>query len=46
MLARTRWGKIIEHEDFPFDTERILASAGILQQRGLAPVGTVAAPAL
>jgi ketosteroid isomerase-like protein len=38
LLARTRWGKIVEHEDFYEDTGRILALEEKLRDLGVAPV--------
>lgn len=39
MLVRTRWGKIVRHEDFYEDTERIAALDRRLRELGVAPVG-------
>lgn len=39
MLVRTRWGKIVRHEDFYEDTERIEAFERRLGELGIAPVG-------
>lgn len=38
LVARTRWGKIVEHWDFYEDTERIAELERRLQERGRAPV--------
>lgn len=45
LVARTRWGKIVEHEDFYVDTARIVAFEEKLRQLGVAPAGPVAAAA-
>lgn len=37
LLARTRWGKIVEQEDFYEDTERIAALDARLTELGVAP---------
>lgn len=39
LVVRTRWGKIVEHQDFYEDTGRILALEATLQELGIAPVG-------
>jgi ketosteroid isomerase-like protein len=39
LVARTRWGRIVEHEDFYMDTGRILQLEEKLREFGLAPVG-------
>ncbi len=39
LVVRTRWGKIVEHEDFYEDTSRILALEARLRELGIAPVG-------
>ena len=36
LVARTRWGKIVEHEDFYVDTGRIVALEESLRSRGVA----------
>jgi ketosteroid isomerase-like protein len=36
LVARTRWGKIVEHEDFYVDTGRIVALEESLRTRGIA----------
>ena len=36
LVARTRWGKIVEHEDFYVDTARIVALEESLRSRGVA----------
>jgi len=38
IVARTRWGKIVEHEDFYEDTGRILAFDEKLRALGIGPV--------
>ena len=38
IVARTRWGKIVEHEDFYFDTARIVAFDEKLRALGIGPV--------
>ncbi|MGA9875270.1 MAG: nuclear transport factor 2 family protein [Solirubrobacteraceae bacterium] len=38
LVIRTRWGKIVEHEDFYEDTQRILALEQRLRELGIAPV--------
>jgi ketosteroid isomerase-like protein len=38
IVARTRWGRIVEHEDFYLDTARIVAFEEKLRQLGLEPV--------
>jgi ketosteroid isomerase-like protein len=38
IVARTRWGKIVEHEDFYLDTARIAAFEEKLRALGVAPV--------
>ena len=38
IVARTRWGKIVEHEDFYEDTERIVAFDEKLRELGIGPV--------
>lgn len=38
MVVRTRWGKIVEHEDFYADTERIVEFERSLKELGLEPV--------
>ncbi len=38
IVARTRWGKIVEHEDFYEDTGRILALEEKLSELGIGPV--------
>jgi hypothetical protein len=35
---RTRWGRIVEHEDFYEDTTRILTLENTLRELGIAPV--------
>ncbi len=39
MVVRSRWGKIVEHEDYYADTERIAAFEEKLQALGIAPAG-------
>jgi ketosteroid isomerase-like protein len=46
IVARTRWGKIVEHDDFYVDTERILAFEGKLQALGMRPVAGEAPAAI
>jgi ketosteroid isomerase-like protein len=38
IVARTRWGKIVEHEDFHLDTTRIVAFDEKLRELGVEPV--------
>jgi ketosteroid isomerase-like protein len=38
LVVRTRWGEIVEHEDFYEDTARILALESKLRELGIAPV--------
>ena len=38
IVARTRWGKIVEHDDFYVDTARIVAFEEKLRQLGMEPV--------
>jgi ketosteroid isomerase-like protein len=38
IVARTRWGKIVEHDDFYVDTARILAFEEKLRALGMSPV--------
>ena len=38
LLARTRWGRIVEQEDFYEDTGRILALEERLRELGVEPV--------
>ena len=38
IVARTRWGKIVEHDDFYLDTARIVAFEEKLAALGMAPV--------
>jgi ketosteroid isomerase-like protein len=37
IVARTRWGRIVEHEDFYLDTARIVAFEEKLRALGVAP---------
>ncbi len=37
IVARTRWGKIVEHEDFYLDTARIVAFEETLRALGVVP---------
>lgn len=39
LVVRTRWGRIVEHEDFYEDTERIAAFEARLREFGITPVG-------
>lgn len=39
LVLRSRWGKIVEHEDFYEDTGRILELEARLRQLGIEPVG-------
>ena len=39
IVARTRWGKIVEHDDFYVDTARIVAFEEKLAELGVAPAG-------
>jgi ketosteroid isomerase-like protein len=43
MVIRTRWGKIVEHEDFYMDTSRIIELEERLNELGVAPAGLVTA---
>jgi ketosteroid isomerase-like protein len=45
MVVRTRWGKIVEHEDFFADTARILAFEQALGERGIESVAPLEQPA-
>ena len=38
IVARTRWGKIVDHDDFYFDTARIVAFEQRLRALGVDPV--------
>jgi ketosteroid isomerase-like protein len=38
IIARTRWGRIVEHDDFYVDTARIVEFEEKLRQLGVAPV--------
>lgn len=38
LVVRTRWGRIVEHEDFYEDTTRILTLENTLRELGIAPV--------
>jgi ketosteroid isomerase-like protein len=38
IVARTRWGRIVEHEDFYLDTARIVAFDEKLRELGVEPV--------
>ncbi len=38
ILARTRWGKIVDHEDFYVDTGRIAAFDQKLRELGVDPL--------
>jgi len=38
LVVRTRWGKIVEHEDFYEDTGRILELEARLRELGIMPV--------
>lgn len=38
LVMRTKWGKVVDHEDFYVDTGRILALDGKLTELGVAPV--------
>ena len=42
LVLRTRWGKVVEHEDFFADTVRIGAFDRALTELGIAPVGKLA----
>jgi ketosteroid isomerase-like protein len=37
IVARTRWGRIVEHDDFYVDTQRIVAFEAKLRALGVAP---------
>jgi ketosteroid isomerase-like protein len=39
MVVRTRWGKIVEHDDFYLDTGRIVAFEEKLRALGIEPAG-------
>lgn len=43
LVVRTKWGRIVEHEDFYVDTGRIVALEAKLRELGIAPVGAVPA---
>ncbi len=43
LVIRTRWGKIVDHEDFYEDTGRILAFEAELRALGIAPVAATPA---
>lgn len=45
LVLRTRWGKVVDHEDFYLDSARIPAFEERLQELGIAPVGPTPAPA-
>jgi limonene-1,2-epoxide hydrolase len=38
LVMGTKWGKVVDHEDFYVDTGRILALDGKLTELGVAPV--------
>jgi ketosteroid isomerase-like protein len=40
LVARTRWGKIVEHEDFYLDTGRILRLEEKLRELGVTPASS------
>jgi hypothetical protein len=42
LVVRTRWGKIVDHEDFYMDTGRILAFEDKLRSLGVAPAEALA----
>ena len=42
MVVRTRWGRIVEHEDFYFDTVNMVAFEQRLQELGIEPVPAAA----
>jgi hypothetical protein len=44
VVLRTRWGKIVEHDDCSFDTSRIAAFDQRLTDLGVAPVDAVPVP--
>ncbi len=46
IVARTRWGKIVEHDDFYVDTARILAFEEKLRARGVGPAANEPAAAV
>ncbi len=46
IVARTRWGKIVEHDDFYVDTARILAFEEKLRARGVGPAASEPAAAV
>ena len=46
IVARTRWGKIVEHDDFYVDTARILAFEEKLRELGMSPVARDAPAAI
>jgi ketosteroid isomerase-like protein len=41
IVARTRWGRIVEHEDFYLDTARTVAFEEKLAALGIAPAARV-----
>jgi len=43
LVIRTRWGKIVEHEDFYEDTSRIVALEQALRERGIESVAAASA---
>jgi len=38
MVIRTRWGRVVEQQDFYEDSERIPAFERTLRERGIVPV--------
>lgn len=38
LVLRTKWGKVVDHEDFYVDTQRILELDRKLTELGVAPV--------
>ncbi len=43
IVVRTRWGRIVEHEDFYLDTARIVAFEEKLRALGVAPAAAAVA---
>jgi hypothetical protein len=41
-VVRTRWGRIVDHEDFYVDTTRLAAFDRKLSELGIAPIPKIA----